>query len=387
MNNSIFWVSKLSTAFQFSMTLNPMGGISDIYAINVVDGEKVGSLPVPVFGNKFFEGWYTEAVGGLKVTEDTLASGNTRVLYAHWTDPVAIHWNATENGGTLDDENWDTTHFYYPGHPFGILPGATGSGSTKDLDAWYLSSDGSTGKITKDSIVPSEETTYYGVFVEYGDSIGRIICPTKNLYFEHLTDNYEWIPDDAGRTDGLGYVESRFDSERWRFWNGEQNATPVYTGFKTTVVGPGQLSVDMRYYYEGGPGIGHAMMIVDRDIEGMDRIDRNRDFIQRAVDIFDYYGDNSFNWSGDDYANYLCDFVGYDYSDWDSYHVCIAEIGWANENYDEDTGDITYDATSLHVENISIPEGEHLIIFCNVSTYAYAGGEARFSNVRWVPSE
>lgn len=376
MNTTIFWVSKMSTIFQFTITLNPMGGISDIHAINAVNGEKVGSLPVPVFGNKFFEGWYTEAVGGIKVTKDTLASGNTRVLYAHWTDPVVIHWNATENGGTLDDENWETTHFYYPGRTFGILPGATGSGNTKDLDGWYLSSDGSTGKITKDSIVPSEETTYYGIFVEYGDSIGRIICPTKNLHFEHLSDNYEWIPDDANRTDGLGYVESQFDSERWRFWNGEQDATPVYTGFKTTVVGPGQLSVDMSYYCENGATVGHVMMIVDRDIEGTDDIDRNGDFIRYATYITNWYGGTAFDWSGDTYAQFLSDYTGYDYSYWESYHVCIAEM-----EYD------SYDTATLHAENIFIPEGEHLIIFCNVSTNYDYGGEATFSNVKWVPSE
>ncbi|MDE6679663.1 MAG: InlB B-repeat-containing protein, partial [Ruminococcus sp.] len=46
---------------------------------------------LPVLGRKgyIFEGWYTEKVGGIRITEDTIVSEfNDHTLYAHWTKEV-----------------------------------------------------------------------------------------------------------------------------------------------------------------------------------------------------------------------------------------------------------------------------------------------------------
>lgn len=388
MNNTVFWVSKISTTFQFKLSFDPVGGISDLYSVTVTNGEKIGTLPSATYGNKYFEGWFTEAVGGVKVTEDTLASENVRVLYAHWTSPVAIHWNATENGGTLDDEDWESTHFYYPGKPFGVLPKATGSGSTKDLDAWYLSPDGSGAKITKNSIVPSSETTYYALYVEYGDSIGRIICPTKNLRFEKLADSYEWIPDDADRTDGNGYLESTYDSQTWRKWRG--SSSPQYTGFKTTVTGPGRFSCSLRFK-SGNFSNFCLVMSIDRDI--VDESDYTKDYYNYAAEEIQWSFGDGYERTGSDYAYDVSVMYGGESSDYLSYYVAIATAGEDNyhEMYDGETDD--YYAYFECVKDIYVDIGdndEHIITFCHVTSNSsglFRDVSARVSNVRWTPQQ
>ncbi len=46
-------------------------------------GEKWGTLPTPTLSNYTFDGWYTEKIGGTKVTNTTAANAGLRV-YAHW---------------------------------------------------------------------------------------------------------------------------------------------------------------------------------------------------------------------------------------------------------------------------------------------------------------
>ena len=65
----------------------------------------IGSLPTPTRSGYAFDGWYTAATGGTKITDSTKVTANTTV-YAHWTknaetkavvEDVKIEHNATVN--------------------------------------------------------------------------------------------------------------------------------------------------------------------------------------------------------------------------------------------------------------------------------------------------
>lgn len=62
----------------------------------------LGTLPEPTFTAYIFDGWFTEAEGGIKVTEDTLykTAGNT-TYYAHWT-PIVYTAEFDPNNGAFD---------------------------------------------------------------------------------------------------------------------------------------------------------------------------------------------------------------------------------------------------------------------------------------------
>ena len=54
------------------------------YSFNVAVGDTYKTLPVAYRENYIFGGWYTSRTGGELVTEDTLVSGDSHTLYAHW---------------------------------------------------------------------------------------------------------------------------------------------------------------------------------------------------------------------------------------------------------------------------------------------------------------
>jgi len=60
------------------------GGTCTSAAERTNDEGKLGSLPGASMEGYTFDGWYTETVGGTKVTTSTVFTGDTTV-YAHWT--------------------------------------------------------------------------------------------------------------------------------------------------------------------------------------------------------------------------------------------------------------------------------------------------------------
>lgn len=102
-------VSQSSTV---TFDLNDDRGVCLQETITVTEGQAYGALPSPARDGYTFEGWYTAAKDGTKVTESTTvtAKGN-HVLYAHWkaaqtgvtysdvTNAVMKYYNTvTENG-------------------------------------------------------------------------------------------------------------------------------------------------------------------------------------------------------------------------------------------------------------------------------------------------
>ncbi|HAG12300.1 MAG TPA: hypothetical protein DCG49_00380 [Ruminococcus sp.] len=66
--------------------LDANGGTANQKKIDVVFGERYGTLPVPERSGYNFDGWFTMPAGGTRVTEDTVVETSAEHwLYAHWS--------------------------------------------------------------------------------------------------------------------------------------------------------------------------------------------------------------------------------------------------------------------------------------------------------------
>lgn len=68
----------------YTITFNPNGGTVNPTSKTVSYGSKYGTLPTPSRLGYAFQGWYTSASGGTKVTEDTVMGTSNVTVYAHW---------------------------------------------------------------------------------------------------------------------------------------------------------------------------------------------------------------------------------------------------------------------------------------------------------------
>ena len=68
----------------YTLTYNANGGSVSPANKSLKDGETFGNLPTPTRNGYTFNGWYTSANGGSKVSSNTKISTNT-TIYAHWT--------------------------------------------------------------------------------------------------------------------------------------------------------------------------------------------------------------------------------------------------------------------------------------------------------------
>lgn len=116
---------------------NANGGSVSINDKQVTAGGTYGDLPTPTRSDYTFDGWYTAASGGTKVTSSTTVnlSSDQITLYAHWIDPYRA--TLDPNGGTVQGSTSPIQVEYRANINF---PTATRSGYT--FDGWYAKEDG-----------------------------------------------------------------------------------------------------------------------------------------------------------------------------------------------------------------------------------------------------
>ena len=92
------YFDKAGTYYINSLALGDMSFTSNVvpetqntaYSVqSVTRGGKLGSMPTPKRSGYTFEGWYTSAEGGYRVTSDTTINESTIRLYVHWTKNVS----------------------------------------------------------------------------------------------------------------------------------------------------------------------------------------------------------------------------------------------------------------------------------------------------------
>ena len=108
------------TAPTYTVKLNANGGSVSPDSVTTGADGKLESLPTPTRSSYSFDGWYTEKIGGTKVTTDTVFHAKTTV-YAHWTytgggyyyPPVTYYTLRFETGGGSDISSVQGTYNAY----------------------------------------------------------------------------------------------------------------------------------------------------------------------------------------------------------------------------------------------------------------------------------
>lgn len=99
----------------YVVSFNPNGGECAAVNANVIFDTYYGELPTASKTGYVFDGWYTKAQGGTKITENTLVNiASDHTLYAHWhaktdTKYVVEHYTESVGGAFL----LDSTKVYY----------------------------------------------------------------------------------------------------------------------------------------------------------------------------------------------------------------------------------------------------------------------------------
>lgn len=136
------------------ITFDANGGEMDSTSKTVYYGQTYGEMPIPTKANYTFDGWYTAANAGAKITADTVVTALVnQTLYAHWTPKTfTVTFNA--NGGKVSPANKKLTY----GDSYGNLPTPTRDGF--DFVGWFAQ-DGVTKITPTTTIDTAQDITVY----------------------------------------------------------------------------------------------------------------------------------------------------------------------------------------------------------------------------------
>jgi len=88
------------SANNYTVTYNPYGGTVSSTTKSVTYDKAYGTLATPTRPGYIFDGWYTAASGGTKITADTVyKTAGDSTIYAHWT-PITYSVSFNGNGAT-----------------------------------------------------------------------------------------------------------------------------------------------------------------------------------------------------------------------------------------------------------------------------------------------
>ena len=184
-------------------------GIDERYKF-VNDGAAVGALPTPTWEGHAFLGWFTKPIGGDRISEGTLITGDV-IYYAHWVhivtfEPQIYHWDGgieaaiireVESGqpvGELPVLSWDDVYVsgflgWFTGYDDGTEISAS-TIVTSDITYYahwdYTGPDDDDDPFTYECEVTFDANGGYcpetNRFVEAGKAIGALPTPVLNGY-------------------------------------------------------------------------------------------------------------------------------------------------------------------------------------------------------------
>lgn len=169
-------LSAIWTANKYTVTFNPNGGSVSETSRTVTYDTKYDELPTPTRGGYTFNGWYTSASGGVKITASTVVSltGN-QTLYAQWTaKKFTVTFNA--NGGSVSTSSKNVTY----DSAYGTLPTPTRTGYVFIgwFDEKYKNNPLNYYADTYSDLYNGygyNETNLYNHYINYGKNEGRRI--------------------------------------------------------------------------------------------------------------------------------------------------------------------------------------------------------------------
>lgn len=222
-----------TTAPSCQVTFDANGGSVNSGAKTVTPGAAYGSLPTPTRTNKIFDGWYTAAQGGERVTAETkvtLTSNHT--LYAHWKDiTVTVTFDA--NGGAVGQSTKNVT----AGAQYGDLPTPTRDGM--NFTGWYTEANGGSKIEASTNVsVTSNQTLYAhweanpvdisgqgtGIFIMSLDGNGIFAGMTTTSLTDKADTEYRWLYYQDGN---WKTVQDWQTGNEWLSWKPEKSGDYV----------------------------------------------------------------------------------------------------------------------------------------------------------------
>jgi len=177
-NTTVYARWTAGTAYTIRFNANG-GSVTPTSGTTIANGT-LSSLPTPTKSGYTFDGWYTAATGGTKVTTSTVFSANTTV-YAHWVSGTVATYTITfnANSGSVTQTSGTTE----ADGTLSSLPTPTKSGYT--FDGWYTAATGGT-KVTTSTVFSANTTVYAhwvsGTVTTYTitfDADGGTVTPTS----------------------------------------------------------------------------------------------------------------------------------------------------------------------------------------------------------------
>lgn len=210
----------------YTVSFDANGGSLGSVVKTVTAGSPYGELPTPTRDGYTFDGWYTSATGGERITAaSTVERTAGHTLYAHWTGAVQSYTVSFDaNGGSVSPSGKTVIQ----GEPYGTLPTPTRSGY--DFDGWYISSSGGT-QITASTVV--ERTANHTLYAHWTSTVDPYNLGDETYSFANYGDS-----DSAGghcfgmSITSAGYHNNLLDIGRI---GGNAN-TPLYSFRATSTV-------------------------------------------------------------------------------------------------------------------------------------------------------
>ncbi|MBQ3340765.1 MAG: leucine-rich repeat protein [Kiritimatiellae bacterium] len=139
-----------------SLRLNGGGSLNGASDELLVDRDaEYATLPTPTRTGYAFDGWFTKATGGTKVTgTTTITTNSSHALYAHWT-PNTYTITFEPNGGSVSPSSKTVTY----GSTYGTLPTPTRDGYV--FAGWYTASVGGVTVAGSTSVATAAAHTLY----------------------------------------------------------------------------------------------------------------------------------------------------------------------------------------------------------------------------------
>ena len=85
----------LTTSSVHTVSFNPNGGTVLEPTRNIVNGDVIGTLPIPTYQNHSFDGWFTSIDGGSEISASTIINDDI-TFYAHWSSTIVARVNGTD---------------------------------------------------------------------------------------------------------------------------------------------------------------------------------------------------------------------------------------------------------------------------------------------------
>ena len=167
---------------EYLLIFDANGGICTNYSKVVLFGEKYGELPTPERDYYIFDGWYTEADGGIQIEESSIveaAEDENITLYAHWTLKTYFI--------TVRASSFTWSYKVKYGDTFSFDLDQTNFGSSLTFRGWYYSEKDASGSNSTTGFI-SHITDSKVFIITINESIP--IFDDKNIYITaHLTSD------------------------------------------------------------------------------------------------------------------------------------------------------------------------------------------------------